>query len=249
MGSLHAFPRFRPVSGLPACDRDIRCALASHRVTHVRNFALGPEGTNIAQACSRWIRRMEIEHKADIALCDTPENSIIAARQLTKPGILAVFWTCAVYSREMEVFFGNPDTFPFFAQEIMALDEMQLATRPELAATIEGQEVPASWRIAAHPSPVALVSPHHRNVVLVNSNAAAAVECAVGRVEACITTESARQRNNLKMLHLFGSPEMVFFAGITRAGAELMRRAHAETQNAVLIDAGLTDQRVEIRLP
>lgn len=227
MDWLRALPRFRSVVGLPGSDKSIREALASDLIVQVRHFALGPEGTNISQASRRWTVRMRIEHKARTVLCDTPEESIVAARQLAEPGILGVFWTCAVYSREMEVFFRNPDTLPFFAQETMALDKMQLATRPALAAELNAPRVPSDWRIAVHPSPAALLSHHHRNLVLVNSNAAAAIDCAGGRVEACITTENARSRHGLKSLHCFGSPEMVFFGGITHAGAELIRVAQA----------------------
>jgi hypothetical protein len=229
MGSLGALARFRPVGGLPGSDKDIREALASDLIRQVRHFALGPEGTNISQASRRWTIRMGIDHKARTVLCDTPEDSIVAARQLAEPGTLGVFWTCAVYSREMEVFFCNPDTLPFFTQETMALDKMQLATRPALAAALNSPCVPGDWRIAAHPSPAALLNSHHRNIVLVNSNAAAAIDCAAGRVEACITTESARSRHGLESLHCFGSPEMVFFGGITHAGAELLRAAQAQS--------------------
>jgi hypothetical protein len=228
MGWLRALPRFPPVGGLPGSNEDIREALASDLIGEIRHFALGPEGTNILQACRRWTVRMQIEHKAHTVLCDTPEDSIVAARELDEPNTLGVFWTCAVYSREMEIFFRNPDTLPFFTQETMALDQMQLATRPALAAELNGPSVPCDWRIAVHSSPSALLPPHHRNVVLVNSNAAAAIDCAAGRVEACITTESARSRHGLTSLHCFGSPEMVFFGGITHASAELIRAAQAQ---------------------
>jgi hypothetical protein len=229
MGWLRTLPRFRRIDGLPGSDEDLRKALGSDLIRKIRHFALGPEGTNILQACGRWTIRMQIEHKAHTILCDTPEHSIAAARQLTEPSTLGVFWTCAVYSREMEVFFRNADTLPFFTQETMALDKMQLATRPALAAELKGPYVPCAWRIAVHSSPAALLDPHHRNVVLVNSNAVAAIDCAAGRVEACITTESARRRHGLTSLHCFGSPEMVFFGGVTHAGAELVRAAQVQS--------------------
>jgi len=245
MGRLRTLPIFRPVGGLPVSDENVREALASDLIRQIRHFALGPEGTNILQACSRWTVRMQIEHKAHTVLCDTPEDSILAARQLAEPSTLGVFWTCAVYSREMEVFFRNPDTLPFFTQETMALDKMQLATRPALTAELNDTcvPVPSDWRIAVHSSPAALL-PHHRNVVLVNSNAAAAIDCAAGRVEACITTESARSRHGLTSLHCFGSPEMVFFGGITHAGAELIRAAQAQSARSHFDSRTLRDRHV-----
>ncbi len=244
MGWLRALPRFRPVGGLPGSDEDIREALASDLIRQIRHFALGPEGTNISQACSRWTVRMEIGHKAHTVLCDTPEDSIVATRQLVEPSTLGVFWTCAVYSREMEIFFRNPDTLPFFTQETMALDKMQLATRAALAADLSAPFVPRGWRIAVHSSPAALLHPHHRNVVLVNSNAAAAIDCAAGRVEACITTESARSLHGLTSLHCFGSPEMVFFGGITHVGAELIRAAQAQRARSSFASRTQRDRHV-----
>jgi hypothetical protein len=60
-----------------------------------------------------------------------------------------------------------------------------------------------------------------------DSNAEAAVRCAAGEAEACITTESARRLYGLVKLHSFGSPEMVFFGGICQRGAELVSQALA----------------------
>jgi hypothetical protein len=225
---LSLLPSFTPVSDLLLGDDDIARVLRSSAVQEVRCFALGPEGTNIAQACRRWLRRVGIEGKSTMILCPTPEDSVIAARRETAPesGILGIFWTCAVFDREKEVFFENPDTYPFFVQETMLLDEMQLATRPELAAEAV-PSLPAHWRIASHPSPAPLVDGLSRTVVRVRSNADAAARCAAGEFEACITTESAREIYGLAGLHRFGSPPMVFFGGITCAGARLFRKLQA----------------------
>jgi len=225
---LSLLPSFSPVSDLLLSEEDIVRVLCSPEVKEVRCFGLGPEGTNIAQACRRWLRRVGIEGKSKMILCPTPEDSVVAARSETAPelGILGIFWTCAVFDREKEVFFENPDTYPFFVQETMLLDEMQLATRPELAAQAV-PSLPAAWRIASHPSPAPLVEGLSRTVVRVRSNADAAARCAAGEFEACITTESGRQIYGLTRLHRFGSPPMVFFGGITYAGARLFRKAQA----------------------
>lgn len=226
LGDLSLLPVFPSPSGLPEDPDEIVRVLCSPAVQEVRCFALGPEGTNIAQACGNWLRRSGLEAKSKIILCDTPEISVIAARRETAPelGILGIFWTCAVFDREKEVFFENPDVYPFFIQETMLLDEMQLATRPELAAEHSGS-IPAHWRIASHPSPKPLVERLPCTVIKSHSNAAAAASCAAGECEACITTESARQIYNLTRLHCFGCPPMVFFGGITERGARLFRRA------------------------
>lgn len=221
---LDILPVFPPAWDLPQDPAEIEKVLASDAVREVRCFALGPEGTNIAQACVRWLRRVGIEDKSKLFLCPTPEDSVVDARRETEAerGILGLFWTCAVFDREKEVFFRNADSYPFFVQETMLLDEMQLATRPELASAY-GRSIPGHWRIASHPSPAPLVEMLPCEVVLARSNADAAAVCAAGGTDACITTESARQIYGLAKLHSFGSPPMVFFGGITTEGAKLFR--------------------------
>jgi hypothetical protein len=223
---LSLLPHFPSASDLPKDPDEIVRVLCSPAVREVRCFVLGPEGTNIAQACARWLERVGLQAKSTLSYCATPEDSVAAARRETAPelGILGIFWTCAVFDREKEVFFKNPDAYPFFVQETMLLDEMQLATRPELASG-HLSSIPAHWRIASHPSPAPLLDLLPCTVIPAHSNAAAAASCASGDCEACITTESARQIYNLTRLHRFGSPPMVFFGGITERGASLFRRA------------------------
>jgi prephenate dehydratase len=223
---LGRLPSFPSASGLLEDPEGIARVLRSSAVKEVRCFALGPEGTNIAQACRLWLRRNGIEDKSTVILCPTPEDSVIAARRETAVdrGILGLFWTCAVFDREKEVFFENPDVYPFFVQETMLLDEMQLAAHPELIAE-SGGAIPEHWRIASHPSPAPLLAELPNPVVRVRSNADAAARCAAGEFEACITTESARQIHGLIRLHVFGCPPMVFFGGITAAASRLFRQA------------------------
>lgn len=228
LGRLLGLPAFPSPNGLPKTPAQLRAALASSGVAAVACFALGPEGTNIAHAARRWIKKMRVGRKAEVLLCNTPEESIEAAEAVTQPGVLAVFWTCAVYYREHEVFFRNPETFPFFTQQVMPLDEMQLATRPELCDQADAGGMTAAWRILSHPSPAPLLAALPCSVTRANSNAEAAVRCRAGEVEACVTTETARALNGLVTLHSFGSPNMVFFGGITRHGAALLRGLGAE---------------------
>jgi hypothetical protein len=183
---------------------------------------LGPVGTNISQASERWAKRMGVQDKVKIKLCSTPEDALEMARLVFSPGELGLFWTCAVYFRLNELFFRNPDTLPFFVQEIMALDGMQLATHKDLLYETK-LGIPQLWKIASHPSPAPLVSDLGCQIVLVNSNAAAAGLCATGDVQACITTESAKVLHNLATIHEFGCPDMVFFGGITSSGIRLIR--------------------------
>jgi hypothetical protein len=236
---LGLLPAFLSASDLQADPEWVGQVLGSPAVREVRCFALGPEGTNIAQACVGFLRRLGIEHKSTLTLCATPEDSIAAARRETAPerGILGLFWTCAVFNRVKEVFFRNPDVLPFFIQETMLLDEMQLATRPELALE-NGRSIPAEWRIASHPSPIPLVEMLPCPIVPALSNSDAAALCAAGESEACITTESAREIYGLVRLHRFGSPPMVFFGGITGGGASFFR----QTQPAELREGSVAAQ-------
>src|SRR3989338_6561741 len=157
-------------------------------VRRVVNFVLGPEGTNMQQACKAWIRWSGIVAKAEIMLCPTPEDSLAQARLVTEKGVVPFFWTCAVYFR--------------------------------LKEELHRQEWNGGWRIASHPSPSPLVD-GLGPVVKTTSNAQAALMCARGEVEACITTAQAAKIHGLTMVHEFGSPIMVFFAGTTEHGMKI----------------------------
>jgi hypothetical protein len=216
-------PRFTRHFGLPRSAREARRALASPVIQSVFGFALGPEGTNIMQAASLWHAEMEVSEKAELIACETPEEAVLRARAVADPRVLAIYWTCAVFVREHQIFFENPDTLPFIFQQEMQLDEMQLASRPEVARTFNGFR--PDWRILSHPSPAPLVSSLPCSVIGANSNAEAARRCAAGEGEFCITTESARKIYGLVSRHNFGSPTMVFFGGISQSGADLFRLA------------------------
>jgi hypothetical protein len=192
--------------------------LLSPRVRRVVNFALGPEGTNIAQASAFWTRKMGICGKAETVLCKTPEKSLEKARLVTVEGIVPIFWTCAVYFKLNVFFFSNPDIFPFLFVVNMPLDAMQLCARAEL----RGQEIAPGWKIASHASPAPLIAGLPNLVVEADSNAHAAIKCASGETEACITTAQAAALHKLYTLHEFGSPIMVFFGGTTRHGINVL---------------------------
>lgn len=208
---LKSFSYFPPC--LPESEEEKKKVLCSRAIKEVRIFALGPDGTNISQVSSQWARRMGISFKTRIILCSTPEACLREARRVSEEGVLAVFWTCAVYAKENEFFFSNPDVLPFFFIEIMNLDEMQLAARKEGDIS----------KVASHPSPFPLVADMGCQIVLVDSNSAAAKLCKLGEVDACVTTEKARKIYGLVKLHSFGSPPMVFFGGITSRGAKTIK--------------------------
>lgn len=202
---------------------EIEAVLQDSRVKKIINFCLGPVGTNIGQAAEKWSREIGIQDKVEIIFLATPEECLQSAREVDEDGVIGIFWTCAVYFKLNELFFNNPDTFPFFINYTMDLDEMQLATRPEKLNEINNS-VPEIWLIASHPSPAPLMSGW--DIKLVNSNSAAALECQNKVVDACITTEAARVSTGLVKIHSFGSPPMVFFGGITYSGAQRLSQIY-----------------------
>lgn len=222
---------FLEYSGLPTEEWDLKCVLETQWVKRVVMCALGPEGTNIAQASQLWVEKMGIADKAEVRLCETPEASLEKARTFTEDGVIAFYGTCAVYTHEARFFFQNPRDLPFFAQVTMNLDVMQLATRSELVAVIQDDILPGTWQIAAHLSPHFLLTEEMMSRwVEAKSNGDAAKMCAQGEVEVCITTESARRIFNLVGLHTFGSPPMVFFFGITEDGAKFLKEVYAKLE-------------------
>ena len=202
-------------TAVPTGDR-LTEVIQSPGIWLIRHFALGPYGTNIEQAARQWSARLEVEDKSKLTMHATPEEALLAARSVEAEGVLPLFWTCAVYFRENQLFFENPDTLPFLVAETMNLDEMQLAMRPG------ADEFVAGMRVASHLSPAPLLKDAGVTVIAANSNAAAALMCANGEVDACITTESARRIHGLQQVHSFGSPPMVFFGGTTPHGIAVL---------------------------
>lgn len=229
---------FVKITTLPRTEEEIKEALKHYEIEKIVCCCLGPKGTNIGQAAEKWIKRMGLSKKSEIQFFPTPEDCLLNAKKIERRNkkVVAVFWTCAVYSKESEFFFSNLDILAFFTQEIMPLDEMQLATRPDLAS-LKDNTIPAEWKIASHPSPQYLLKALPNQIVLVNSNSAAAKDCAEYKVEACITTEQARSIYKLEKLHSFGCPPMVFFGGITAMGSLLIKSAFLASHGKVRLSS------------
>lgn len=212
---------------LPNDITHIRLTLQSRYIRKIICFALGPSGNNIEQACHEWLGLMNLRSKTEVVLCDTPVLCLQRAREIKDDGIVAIFWTCAVYYDLHNLFFTSTDTLPFFISHTMNLDEMQLAALPGKMSEISDGRLPLAWTIAAHPSPAPLLHDYSCQVIPANSNAHAAKMCSLGAADACITTETARRLYGLEKIHSFGSPPMVFFGGITAHGAAIIRRAYS----------------------
>ena len=204
-------------------------AIQSPAIEQVISYALGPQGTNIHQAAKGWQISLGIENKSKIELVETPEIGLEKARELHDTGTLPIFWTCAVFARLYRLFFEHPEGLPFFFSYEMPLDEMQLASNPVKAEgimeLIGKKRDLLGVRVASHVSPAPLLNPlveMGAEVVDAQSNAQAAEMCRDGEVEACITTQAGQSLYELETLHIFGSPPMIFFGGITQSGANLL---------------------------
>lgn len=219
---VETLPSFIGGLELPEGESEQRRAFNSGEVKKVICFVLGQEGTNIIQACRKWVDKAGIVQKTEIVICETPEEAVQRANKVQENGQIAIFWTCAVYCRLHNIFFENPETLSFYIKIDMPLDEMQLATTRDGLGEVNGGIIPSFWKIASHPSPAPLIENIGIEIVLSNSNSNAAKMCAEGKVSACVTTETARKIYNLVTLHVFGSPEMVFFGGITKYSARIL---------------------------
>lgn len=227
---LKSFPSSE---GIPRSPAEIRRVLNSSLITKVVCYLLGPEGTNIGQTGIEWIEKMGIGLKTEVVFTETPEEALMKARKIKVPGEIGMFWTCAVFYALKDLFFENPDVFPFFVIKERPLDEMQLATTEDRAQEIFANSGvwPEGWSVASHPSPAPLVKylQDRRAVQIIkaNSNSHAASMCVNGDVSGCITTESSRKIYNLVKIHSFGSPPMIFFGGITSHGVRIVREVYS----------------------
>lgn len=205
------------MDGLRRFPGAVSSVISLSRARRIIHFVLGPAGTNMEQACKAWQCAEGVCAKSEIVLCRTPEDALAQARLVTDEGVVPTFWTCAVFYALNKLFFSNHDVYPFAFIFPFPLDAMQLCVKAERAGKDWGTE----WRIASHPSPSPLID-GMGEVVLTTSNAQAAKMCAEGETEACITTAQAASIHGLVQVHEFGSPTMIFFAGTTQHGMDIL---------------------------
>ncbi|MGJ3264745.1 MAG: hypothetical protein ACFE0R_16070 [Salinarimonas sp.] len=174
------------------------------RITAIHT--LGPSGTNCEAAAAHYAASHGLD--AEVVLHRTLEEAMV--RVLEAPG--AVLLGCVVY----------PDlhglVFPFLDRMTLA-DQFLFDTFPMVLAARSADA--AITLVGTHPAPRALVPDGHE-IRLVTSNAEAARLCALGEVDACITTGLAAQRSGLVVLHDHGPVPMGFTIHTHRA---LVRRA------------------------
>jgi hypothetical protein len=161
------------------------------RVRHLHT--LGPHGTNLEAASHEWLRRRGVEGTVHL------HSSIEEALEAVPADGQHALTACAVYPALHTLVFGNLHRLQMVDSFIMPTHNMVLAS----AGT------PAPATVASHPAPRGLV-PESTEVHEVLSNSQAAIDCAAGKVEGCITTVVAAERHGLRVLRDFGPVPMVF---------------------------------------
>ncbi|MEU9303424.1 bacilysin biosynthesis protein BacA [Streptomyces sp. NPDC048269] len=154
---------------------------------------LGPQGTNLEAAAHEWLHRRGIDGKIEL------HASLEAALDAVPDDGEHALAACAVYPDLHTLTFGNLHRLRMVDSFIMPTHNMVLASA--------GADDPRT--VSTHPAPVGLVSAHAESR-LVLSNSQAAIDCAAGRTEGCITTIVAAERHGLRVLRDFGPVPMVF---------------------------------------
>lgn len=154
---------------------------------------LGPTGTNLEAASHEWLRRNDIE--GTVELHATIEGALEAVPDDGSHAITA----CAVYPALHTLVFANLHRLRMVDSFIMPTHNMVLAS--------SGADSPR--RVATHPAPKGLV-PEGAVAVETQSNSQAAIECAEGRSEGCVTTLVAAEERGLRILRDFGPVPMAF---------------------------------------
>lgn len=207
---------------------ELRKLLQGDKAGTINMHALGPTGTNIAQASASYLRD-HAEGRGEVIVHPNkvePMRYAQIAAEERSASILPLHMECAVYYDMGRLFRDRVRETVFADQHNMPLDEMQLAA----AVGTDLSALQRTIRIASHPSPIALVKPwldaEAAKYIKASSNSDAADMVLRGEADACITTESGRRTRDLAKVHSFGSPVMMFTVGTPYSMQELHERAH-----------------------
>ncbi|MFD9885672.1 bacilysin biosynthesis protein BacA [Streptomyces alboflavus] len=171
---------------------------------------LGPTGTNLETAAHLWLRRQGRVGDGQVVLHTSLEQAMESVPRTGEHALLA----CAVYPELHTLVFGNLGTCRMVDCFLWPTHEMVLAAPP--GARAEPRTV------ATHPAPAGLV-PDRGARRLVTSNAQAAIDCAAGRADACVTTVVAARAHGLRVVRSFGEVPMVFTVHHVREAAHHVR--------------------------
>lgn len=155
---------------------------------------LGPTGTNCEAAAHEWFARQG--RKGKVSLHPTLEIAVEKMEYNISSALLA----CVVYPELHTLVFSNLKRLSLIDCFIFPTHNMVLASR-------DGK-IPKS--VSTHPAPQHLVPSWLLERSFVNSNAQAAINCADGITDACITTLVAANASQLYVLEDFGLVPMGF---------------------------------------
>lgn len=154
---------------------------------------LGPKGTNCEMAALEWFKKQNIDPK--IHLHATLENAIKEVKRDSFSALLS----CIVYPDLHNIVFRN-------LLDIELVDCFIMNTHPMVLASRKSQ-YPSS--ILTHPAPQSLINADKIKIYS-NSNAEAALNCSLGKADACITTLVCAEEHKLNVLKNFGKVPMGF---------------------------------------
>lgn len=193
-----------PSSGAFIEDDEKRSARASVSTEGLQIHTLGPTGTNCEAAAQHWLKAQG--GVGAVVLHETLEDAVVQV--LSDPRGSALLG-CVVYPRLNEIVFQNLDSLYLYECFVMPTHSMVLA-----AAT----DRPIS-SVVSHPAPVNLLDGRDVRITLANSNTEAAMQCAAGAADACITTIVGAKANGLLVLEDFGPVPMGFSVHLPKVNA------------------------------
>lgn len=189
-GSTHSGLAIAPLHEIREKNMQVQQQIEVRKV-----HTLGPEGSNLEAASWEWLRRSGID--GSVHLHSTVED---AAAAINSPDEAVM--ACAAYPALHDVVFQNLGTLTIVDAFVMPTYSMISATRP-------GIDPAHILTYASHPAPRSLV-PKSAQWTPSSSNSQAALDCAEGRVDACITTAAAAERYGLVAIDDHGPVDMAF---------------------------------------
>ncbi|MFD9795988.1 bacilysin biosynthesis protein BacA [Streptomyces sp. NPDC059070] len=158
---------------------------------------LGPTGTNLEAAAHEWFRRRGGEEEGQVVLHASLEYAMERVPRTGEHALVA----CAVYPELHSLVFGNLDVCRMVDCFLWPTHEMVLAVAPGVGGE--------PGTVATHPAPAGLVPPASERQI-VTSNAQAAIDCADGKADGCVTTVVAARAHGLRVVRSFGEVPMVY---------------------------------------
>ncbi|MEV0440612.1 bacilysin biosynthesis protein BacA [Streptomyces spectabilis] len=158
---------------------------------------LGPTGTNLESAAHLWFQRHGLQDEGQVVLHTSLEDAMASVPRTGAHALVA----CAVYPELHTLVFGNLLTCRMVDCFLWPTFEMVLAAAPGTHGEPR--------TVATHPAPAGLVAPTSARQ-LVTSNAQAAIDCADGKAEGCVTTVVAARAQGLRIVRSFGEVPMVY---------------------------------------